>query len=154
MFGKRSGDNPLVQSLPAPGPSQTAPGSAVPATETAGEMPAVVPPPNRPQRQGANLGGPQGGSSTPAPGGMEPRTALRRSENYYDIKGSIFNALIDAIDLTQLGQIDRAAARDEIRDIVNEIITLKDVVMSIVPRQCAAHERLPAHCQPGRPKGG
>ncbi len=59
----------------------------------------------------------------------------RKSENYYDIKSTIFNALIDAIDLTQLGQLDRDAARDEIRDIVNEIITLKDVVMSIAEQE-------------------
>ena len=43
--------------------------------------------------------------------------------------------MIDAIDLTQLGQLDRDAARDEIRDIVNEIITLKDVVMSIAEQE-------------------
>jgi pilus assembly protein CpaF len=59
----------------------------------------------------------------------------RKSENYYDIKSTIFNALIDAIDLTQLAQLDRDAARDEIRDIVNEIITLKDVVMSIAEQE-------------------
>ena len=35
----------------------------------------------------------------------------RKSESYYDIKSTIFNALIDAIDLTQLGQLDRDAAR-------------------------------------------
>jgi pilus assembly protein CpaF len=58
-----------------------------------------------------------------------------KSESYYDIKSTIFNALIDAIDLTQLGQLDRDAARDEIRDIVNEIIALKDVVMSIAEQE-------------------
>ncbi|MET0259023.1 MAG: CpaF family protein, partial [Methylobacterium sp.] len=36
---------------------------------------------------------------------------------------------------TQLGQLDRDGARDEIRDIVNEIITLKDVVMSIAEQE-------------------
>jgi pilus assembly protein CpaF len=61
--------------------------------------------------------------------------AQHKSDNYYDIKTTIFNALIDAIDLTQLGQLDRDAARDEIRDIVNEIITLKDVVMSIAEQE-------------------
>ena len=63
------------------------------------------------------------------------RTGSRRSDNYYDIKRTIFNALIDAIDLTQLGQLDRDSARDEIRDIVNEIITLKDVAMSIAEQE-------------------
>ena len=85
-------------------------------------------------------------SARPADGGQgavaaaeakraEPKTSSRKSENYYDIKSTIFNALIDAIDLTQLGQLDRDAARDEIRDIVNEIITLKDVVMSIAEQE-------------------
>ena len=69
---------------------------------------------------------------TPKPNAPpQPAEARQKPESYYDIKGTIFNALIDAIDLTQLGQLDRGAARDEIRDIVNEIISLKDVVMSI-----------------------
>jgi pilus assembly protein CpaF len=64
-----------------------------------------------------------------------PKKAAGRSDNYYDIKSTIFNALIDAIDLTQLGQLDRDSARDEIRDIVNEIIALKDVAMSIAEQE-------------------
>jgi len=39
--------------------------------------------------------------------------------------------LIDTIDLGQLAQLDQKSARDEIRDIVTEIITLKNVVMSV-----------------------
>jgi len=54
-----------------------------------------------------------------------------RSENYYQIKTTIFNALIDTIDLTQLAQLDAESAREEIRDIVNEILSIKNVVMSI-----------------------
>src|SRR6187200_2295400 len=44
----------------------------------------------------------------------EPQAPIssRRSDNYYDIKSTIFNALIDAIDLTQLGQLDRESARE------------------------------------------
>jgi pilus assembly protein CpaF len=57
------------------------------------------------------------------------------SDNYYEIKTLIFNALIDAIDLTQLGQLDRDAARQEIRDIVNEIMSLKGVALSIADQE-------------------
>src|SRR5262245_4005748 len=79
-------------------------------------------------------------TSLPQPVAPPPAKPLagappRRSENYYDIKTTIFNALIDAIDLTQLSQLDREGARDEIRDIVNEIITLKDVAMSIAEQE-------------------
>jgi len=54
-----------------------------------------------------------------------------RSEAYYRVKSTIFNALIETIDLTQLAQLDSESARDEIRDIVAEIISIKNVVMSI-----------------------
>ena len=55
----------------------------------------------------------------------------RRSESYYEVKGTIFGALIEAIDLPQLAKLDADSAREEIRDIVNEIIAIKNIVMSI-----------------------
>src|SRR5476649_2870317 len=58
-----------------------------------------------------------------------------RSEDYYQIKSTIFNALIDTIDLAQLAQFDPDSAREEIRDIVNEIISIKAVVMSIAEQE-------------------
>ena len=59
----------------------------------------------------------------------------RHSEEYYDVKTTVFNALIDTIDLTQLAKLDAAAAREEIRDIVSEIIQIKNVVMSIAEQE-------------------
>ena len=47
----------------------------------------------------------------------------------------IFGALIEAIDLAQLSRLDPEAAREEIRDIVSEIIALKNVVMSIAEQE-------------------
>ena len=60
-----------------------------------------------------------------------PAVDTRRSETYYETKGTIFGALIEAIDLAQLARLDADAAREEIRDIVNEIIAIKNIVMSI-----------------------
>ncbi len=125
MFGKRSGDSPSKDVL-AP--------LAPPVRADAGTMQG--------RQVFAGGQGQRGALANPAAGGSAPVLAprsdasspVRRSDNYYDIKTTIFNALIDAIDLTQLSQIDRQAAREEIRDIVSEIITLKDVVMS-VPEQ-------------------
>ena len=54
-----------------------------------------------------------------------------RSDEYYVTKSMIFGALIEAIDLSQLSRLDPTSARDEIRDIVQEIISIKNVVMSI-----------------------
>jgi pilus assembly protein CpaF len=59
----------------------------------------------------------------------------RHSEEYYDVKTTVFNALIDTIDLTQLAKLDSASAREEIRDIVSEIIQIKNVVMSIAEQE-------------------
>ena len=50
-------------------------------------------------------------------------------------KSTIFSALIEAIDLSQLSKLDAETAREEIRDIVNEIISLRNVVMSIAEQE-------------------
>ncbi len=127
MFGKRSeGTQPIPAIMPAPAPGQ--PPAAAGATQI----------PDLPMMGGSqNFGGQTAPPPPPIPALNQAQNKAqgRRSENYYDIKSTIFNALIDAIDLTQLGQLDRDAARDEIRDIVNEIITLKDVAMSIAEQE-------------------
>src|SRR5690606_14711222 len=56
---------------------------------------------------------------------------FQRDKEYFQTKSAIFNALIDSIDLSQLATMDQEAAREEIRDIVAEIIALKSIVMSI-----------------------
>ena len=48
-----------------------------------------------------------------------------KSEEYYDVKTQVFSALIDTIDLSQLSKLDNEGAREEIRDIVNDIIAIK-----------------------------
>jgi len=58
-----------------------------------------------------------------------------RSEDYFNIKTTIFNALIDTIDLGQLAQLDAKAAADEMRDIVAEIISIKNVSLSIAEQE-------------------
>ena len=61
--------------------------------------------------------------------------AAPRSEDYYQMKSMIFGALIEAIDLSQLAKLDSESAREEIRDIINEIISLKNVVLSIAEQE-------------------
>lgn len=57
------------------------------------------------------------------------------NDSYFQTKSTIFNALIDSIDLSQLATMDGEAAREEIRDIVAEIIGLKSIVMSIAEQE-------------------
>jgi pilus assembly protein CpaF len=90
-----------------------------------------APPPPRPGvTQGAAAAGKPPSALRPAPVAIE-----NRSEQYYEIKSTVFNALIDTIDLAQLAQLDAQSAREEIRDIVNEIISIKSVVMSIAEQE-------------------
>jgi pilus assembly protein CpaF len=54
--------------------------------------------------------------------GQAPAKAERQpieracSEEYYDVKTTVFNALIDTIDLTQLSKLDPEAARGDSRN--------------------------------------
>ncbi|MDP4005475.1 CpaF family protein [Methylobacterium sp. NEAU K] len=77
-------------------------------------------------------------ASPPAkrPGPVVPAVVENiRSEDYYRTKSLIFGALIEAIDLTQLSRLDAETAREEIRDIVTEIIGLKNIVLSIAEQE-------------------
>src|ERR1700742_3556384 len=90
-----------------------------PAVERAPAPPVVSSPPIAPAR--------------PAP--QAPAMDARRSDTYYQVKATIFGALIEAIDLAQLAKLDGESAREEIRDIVNEIIAIKNIVMSIAEQE-------------------
>ena len=102
-----------------------APANAPPATELAAEQaaPAQAAPAPQPVQPAAPV------SEPAAPIGRG------RSEEYYDVKTTVFNALIDTIDLTQLARLEPEAAREEIRDIVSEIVSIKNVVMSIAEQE-------------------
>ncbi len=58
-----------------------------------------------------------------------------KPEEYFVTKSMIFGALIEAIDLSQLSKLDNDGAREELRDIINEIVVLKNVVMSIAEQE-------------------
>jgi pilus assembly protein CpaF len=126
LFGKRNSSTADAR-IPAPAPATavaSAPKPAAAIPDESGRTPfpsdglgaAMVsaPPPTR----------------APAAVNM-PAVDSRRPESYYETKGTIFGALIEAIDLAQLARLDVDSAREEIRDIVNEIIAIKNIVMSI-----------------------
>lgn len=113
MFGKRSGAsvvpsnaNPSATSGNAAGVTQAAKQNS---TSTASEAAAQKTSVTQPVRE--------------------------KSQAYYDTKSQIFAALIDTIDLAQLSRMDADAARDDIRDIVNDIISIKNFVMSIAEQE-------------------
>ncbi len=67
----------------------------------------------------------------PPPQPTVEKPAKAKTNEYYETKAQIFNALVEAIDLSQLGRMEADEARDEIRDVINDIISLKNLVMSI-----------------------
>ena len=71
----------------------------------------------------------------PAPAPPAPVQTERRSETYFQTKSLIFGALIEAIDLPALSKLDAESAREEIRDIVHEIVTIKNLVLSIAEQE-------------------
>jgi pilus assembly protein CpaF len=135
VFGKRSASGPapaapsgggvalaIPPAAPKPAPKPAAPQATSSSNEGRAPLPA------------AGLGAPLlQAPTTPQKTAPAPvlATDTRHSETYYQVKSTIFGALIEAIDLAQLARLDADAAREEIRDIVNEIIAIKNVVMSI-----------------------
>ncbi|MEQ1955750.1 CpaF family protein [Mesorhizobium sp. CN2-181] len=127
MFGRRGTDDggrgkPEFRS-PAPM------GAPPPAGDT-----ATLPPRQAEARPAVPASPPGRRIETPPP--AAPRKVQReKSETYYDTKSQVFSALIDTIDLSQLAKLDPESAREEIRDIVNDIIAIKNFVMSIAEQE-------------------
>ena len=92
MFGRRTSDPSTPPSRPLP---QQQPAAAAPAPAKVQEAKpsAVSAPAAAAQRQEP----------------VEPQR--RHSEEYYDVKTTVFNALIDTIDLTQLAKLEADAAQ-------------------------------------------
>ena len=116
MFGKRGND----------GPARPVDGTITAPPPQAHQSPASIQPPplapvpvlQEPVREAQ--------SSRPVAPPPQPRRRTARSQEYYDTKSQVFSALIDTIDLSQLAKLDGESAREEIRDIVNDIITIKN----------------------------
>ena len=123
MFGRRGNDDGVRSKPEFRSP---APMGALP---QAGDT-ATLPPRQAEAKPAASPAPPPRRMEAPPP--VEPRKVQReRSESYYDTKSQVFSALIDTIDLSQLAKLDPESAREEIRDIVNDIIAIKNFVMSI-----------------------
>jgi pilus assembly protein CpaF len=118
MFGKRTtfgGNTPGLSEAPRP---------------VASPPPAPVPaPPQRRASDGDSMAARM--RTTDEVLDVRAPADAQRAKEYFQTKSAIFNALIDSIDLSQLATMETQAAREEIRDIVAEIIALKSIVMSI-----------------------
>ena len=82
-----------------------------------------------------------GSAATPEPAKRQPaapppppdepsRGDPARDERYNEIKQNVFSSLVEAVDLTELGKLESAQVREEITDIVGEIIAMQNLVLS------------------------
>ena len=116
MFGRR-------RSLPALPEQPAAP--AQPAARVA-DLPVVVPAapadvPAQPKRSAMLTG----------------RDGLRERDRdrYYRLKQEIFTAMVEAVDLAAIAALSNEDARSEIRDLANEIVSLRDVAVTFEERE-------------------
>jgi pilus assembly protein CpaF len=72
-----------------------------------------------------------------APLAAKPAPVLVRDldQRLSDIKVAVFNDLIDSVDPTELAKLDPAQVREEISDIVAEIISMRSLVLSAAEQQ-------------------
>ncbi|CAI2936420.1 CpaF family protein [Aminobacter niigataensis] len=130
MFGRRGSDD---GNRSTPGFRPNAPIQA-PVASTGDTL--VAPRPSIPAPPAESVATQKRTVQPTPPFAAEPRKAQReRSESYYDTKSQVFSALIDTIDLSQLAKLDPDSAREEIRDIVNDIIAIKNFAMSIAEQE-------------------
>ncbi len=78
---------------------------------------------------------PTADSSVPAAPRMVRPADGSKTSQYQVLKKSIFEALIDAIDIGHLSQLEAVQARTEIGLVVREILLLKKVVMSVAEQE-------------------
>jgi pilus assembly protein CpaF len=108
MFGKRT--SAALRAVP-PGPVDTP------------RAPEAPPPAAKPVAVAAPA------AKAPAP------AAAELSNRLHDIKIGIFNALLDAVDLQELAKLPQDAVREELTDIISEIVNIKKYVVSAAEQQ-------------------
>ena len=128
MFGKRANE---IADRPTPSRPETPAAKPLPAQKPAALAAAAL---QEGAGTAASAANRRAAETGPAPIAF-PRAARERGESYYDTKSQVFAALIDAIDLSQLARLDLEGAREEIRDIVNEIIAIKNFAMTIADQE-------------------
>ena len=128
LFGKRDPSAPAEQKAPPPAPAGGA------AITTRPQRVDPTPPAPEPKAPSPKLNGPApkatAGLDQLRAAQTQPQTTnivREQSDYYHATKTTIFNALLNTIDLSQLAQLDQKQAAEEIRDIVAELVAIKNV---------------------------
>ena len=139
MFGKRSGEAVATAPRPAPAPVSGAEIATRPRPvepSRAPEKPKAGPKETPGLEQLRTAQARQQAPQAPAQASSEKtpdaitEIVREQSDYYHATKTTIYTALLNTIDLAQLAHLDAKAAAEEIRDIVSELVAIKNVSMS------------------------
>jgi pilus assembly protein CpaF len=122
MFGKRTG--PPEVKKPAPSATKSSEGES---DANGGAATAEV----QPAKKTSSNAAPAASAPMNDHGGMFAGV----DEQYIETKQKIFSSLVEAVDLTELGKLQSSQVREEITDIVGEIIAMQDLVLSANEQQ-------------------
>ncbi len=145
MFGRRGSSQPgggeskafgagagaAAKPKPPAPPAENAPDAAKAAAPGADDKPTPKPAPKKIEAAK--------GKATPAaeaPGGQSTDGLSSESREKLDsIKVNVFNDLMEAVDLAELSALTPEQVREEINDMVSEIISMRGLVMSLPEQQ-------------------
>jgi pilus assembly protein CpaF len=140
MFGKRDRSAPAEQKAPPPAPTggaaiATRPQRVEPAPAPTAPPPKVVSPAKAGPAPKATPGLDQLRAAQGVAAAQTTNIVREQSDYYHATKTVIFNALLNTIDLSQLAQLEQKQAAEEIRDIVAELVAIKNVSMSVAEQE-------------------
>ncbi|MEO5337538.1 MAG: CpaF family protein [Magnetospirillum sp. WYHS-4] len=123
MFGRKgNADIPAPKKPFAPPAPEAAPPPAPPPAEDASRPASASPPP------------PKAPPPPPPAAGTQARQASD-VERLAEIKVTVFNDLLEAVDLGELSKMKPEQVREEISDMVAEIISMRSLVLSVQDQQ-------------------
>ena len=121
MFGRRKA-------------SETEPAGAAPLPAPAAPSPAAKTPASRPEpapKEVPTPPEPGAARATPASNALSSEREAK-IVSFYETKDAIYSALIETIDITQLSNMSREKAQEEITDIIREIMAVQRISLPIV----------------------
>ena len=147
MFGKRGtqpeADAPRPAAPAAPPAPVAAPVSAEappPTVQDIAPAPVTTPEPVEPSMPAPNAEMPSTPSMPPAPDMPSAQLApapmqAGASERLAEIKVTVFNDLLEAVDLAEISKLETEEVREEITDMTAEIISMRGLILSVQEQQ-------------------
>ena len=141
MFGKRDefGSKPAAPAAPNP---PVASAASAPLQPPVMQPPIMQPPVMQPlggaTEQSQHLTQPLASAHIPdikVQAEVATQIATEKTPEYYATKKTVFDTLIETIDMSQLAEMDNDTTRAEIADVVNEILIIQGGVMSIAEQE-------------------